>query len=696
MTTIRVTHETHDGWPHPDDQIIHQGASESFITYSNRPREDNSWAPKPFAPNVIPPPPPRPPPPIDSAADTECYPNYWLCMFDTGEDVELFNDVPHINGQPCTRDQFAQELTTALKSYRIVTFNGLHYDMPLVTLALGGASNARLKEASDAIIVYGVKSWDIAEVPKWINHVDLIEVAPGQGSLKMYGGKMHSRTLQDLPFDPASVVTEEMRQTLRQYCKNDLRTTRDLLETFPTQLELRDEMSREYSVDLRSKSDAQIAEAVMKSLLPFKPQRPVVLPGSKFYYRPPEWLSFQRLDVLELLARAPFAIAENGSPVMTDELANTVVRIGGSAYQMGIGGLHSTESKTTHRADDAHVLTDHDVASYYPSLILRTEIYPKQIGLGFLSIYRGWFDQRMEAKRAGKKKKANSFKTLLNGTFGKLGSPWSIFYAPSEMIQVTITGQLALLMLIEMLELSGISVVSANTDGIVVKCPRHLEWMRAEVITWWQSVTGFETERNDYRLLASRDVNSYVAITTAGEVKVKGAYAPPEPGASGWPNPTGQISVDAVVAYLRDGVPLLQTVMACRDIRQFVHLRGVKGGGSYAPNGVLPAAKATTQKAMREVLGWPEKGGDKLQLIAEYTAHVATLGADRQYLGKAVRWYMARNSRGCIVTPAGHLVARTEGCRPLMELPDEMPEDVDYMWYVNEAASLLADLSDER
>ena len=41
-------------------------------------------------------------------------------------------------------------------------------------------------------------------------------------------------------------------------------------------------------------------------------------------------------------------------------------------------------------------------------------------------------------------------------------------------------------------------------------------------------------------------------------------------------------------------------------------------------------------------------------------------------------------------------LARTEGCRPLMELPDAMPDDVDYMWYVNEAASLLADLSDER
>lgn len=615
-------------------------------------------------------------------------------MFDTGEDVELFNDQPFINGQPATRAQFTEALTAALKRYRVITFNGLHYDLPLVALALGGASNSRLKEASDAIIVYGVKSWDIAEVPGWIDHVDLIEVAPGAGSLKMYGGKMHSKRLQDLPFDPASVVTEDMRVELRTYCKNDLRTTRDLLETFPTQIELRELMGLEYGIDLRSKSDAQIAEAVMKSLLPFKPQRPIITPGAQFYYRPPEWLKFQNLDVLDLLTRSPFTIKENGSPEMTDELANTLIRIGGSAYQMGSGGLHSTESKATHRASATHSLIDSDVRSYYPSLILKLGIYPKQIGLGFIEIYRGWYEERLAAKDAGNKKKANTFKVLTVGTFGKLGSPWSIFYAPAEMIQVTVTGQLALLMLIEMLELSGISVVSANTDGIVIYCPRDLEWLRDEIITWWEGVSGMEMEQSEYRLLASRDVNSYVAIKADGEVKTKGAYAPPEPGPSGWPNPTGQIAVDAVIAYLRDGVPLLKTVMACQDIRQFVHLRGVKGGGSYAPNGTLPKAKQTTQKFMRETLGWPEKGGDKLQLIADYSAHADRYNSEREYLGKAVRWYMATGSKGCIVTPAGGLVARTEGCRPLMELPDVMPPDVDYKWYVREAASLLADLSD--
>ena len=602
-------------------------------------------------------------------------------MFDTGEVFEL------ANGLPLDVATFRQTLA----AYRVITFNGNHYDMPIIALALAGADNATLKQASDMIIVGGLQPWELlrhfnVEPLEWVDHIDLFDVAPGQASLKMYGGKMHSRRLQDLPYAPTEIIDEQKRLALREYCTNDLRTTRDLYETFPTQLALREQMSAEYGVDVRSKSDAQIAETVMKSLLPFTPERPVVPVGGQFYYRPPEWLRFIQQPLLELLARSPMTINASGGVDMTVELEKTVIRIGNTAYHMGIGGLHSMESGIVHRADAAYSLTDHDVASYYPSLILRTGIYPRQIGETFVAIYRSWYDRRMAAKHAGDKKTANSLKTLLNGTFGKLGSKWSIFYAPTEMIQVTLTGQLALLMLIELLELSGIAVVSANTDGIVLRTRRDMEWIRDAIISWWESVTEFETERVEYSGLYSRDINNYVAIRTDGEVKLKGAYAPAEPGASGWPNPTGQVCVDAVVAWLQSGTPMEQTIRACTDIRQFIYVRQVKGGGSYCPNGTLPAK--ATQTAMRAIVGDMPKD----VLIPAYAAAVAARDAERQYLGKAVRWYYATGSRGCIVTPTGGLVARTDGCRPLMELPDTLPGDIDYEWYVAEARGLLADL----
>lgn len=623
--------------------------------------------------------------------DTECYGNYWLLMLaaEAGiRDFEIWDDIYYIGGTPVQdRNEWIVALAAALREHEVVTFNGNGYDLPITTLAMSGSNNGELKRASDAIIVGGLKPWEVARVPDWIQHIDLIEVAPGQGSLKAYAAKMHSERLQDLPIEPGAWIDANKRAALREYCGlGDLPATRDLAAAMSAQIALRRDMSAEYGIDLLSKSDAQIAEAVMKRLLPFKVERPQVAWGAKFFYRPPAWLQFKRLDVLALLARSPFTIADNGSPVMTDELAATLIRIGNSAYQMGSGGLHSTESKTMHVADAAYVISDHDVASYYPSLILATGIYPQQIGPAFLDIYRDWYVRRLAAKTAGNKKNANSLKTLLNGTFGKLGSPWSIFYAPSEMIQVTITGQLALLMLIERLEEYGIAVISANTDGIVLKTPREKLALRDAIIGWWEQTTGLVTEAKEYRLLASRDVNSYVAIGLDGEAKCKGAFAPPEPGPSGWPNPTGQISVDAAIAWLRDGTPLTETVRACTDIRQFLHVRKVTGGGSYCPLGML--STKTTQKAMRERVGNLPK--DDLLLV--WGVEVAFEVARRQYLGKTVRWYYGKGAPGCIVTPKGHLVGRTEGAVPLMQLGGPFPADVDYDWYIAEARDMLVNM----
>lgn len=613
-----------------------------------------------------------------SVFDTECYRDYWLCKFDTGETYQLTPDSPlDIAG-----------LRRTLSQHTLVSFNGINYDVPIISLALQGHDNATLKAASDAIIVGNKRPWEITrDLLEWCDHIDMIEVAPGQASLKMYGAKMHSRKLQDLPIRPDASIAWHDRVLLRDYCDNDLRTTRELYDTFQAQLKLRADMSAEYGVDLRSKSDAQIAEAAMKQLLPFKVERPYIQPGTQFKYQAPDWMKFQHLNVLQVLDRNVFTVAVSGGVEMPDELANTVIRIGSSAYKMGIGGLHSTESQIVHVADDEYEITDHDVASYYPSLILRTGIIPAQIGPQFQSIYRQWYECRLVAKAAGDKKNANSLKTLLNGTFGKLLSMWSIFYHPQGGIQVTVTGQLALLMLIEMLELHGISVISANTDGIVLRTRRDMAWLRDQCVKWWEAVTGFETERTDYKMLASRDVNSYVAVKPDGLVKLKGAYAPPEPGASGWPNPTGQVSTDAVVAYLARGVPLRDTVYACNDIRQFVHVRQVKGGGSYMPSAVPP--KSTTLTAMR---AFGASGDTNDELRASYTILRDAALAQAQYLGKAVRWYYATGSTGCIITPAGGLVARTEGCAPLMELPDNMPDDIDCEWYVREAQSLLTDI----
>ncbi len=315
---------------------------------------------------------------------------------------------------------------------------------------------------------------------------------------------------------------------------------------------------------------------------------------------------------------------------------------------MGIGGLHSSEQNQLYLADAEYTLQDVDVASYYPKLMIQLAVTPPALGDKFAAIYRGWYDRRLAAKKAGNKKDADSLKTLLNGTFGKLGSKWSIFYSPTDMIRVTLTGQLALLMLIEMLEISGIGVVSANTDGIVIRCRRDMTWLRDQIVAWWCKLTSFETEAADYAWLASRDVNNYVAMKTDGTIKLKGAYARPVPVATSWPNPTGEVCIDAVCAYLRDGTPIAATIKACRDIRKFVHIRKVKGGGEW-------------------------RG---------------------EFLGRAVRWYYATEGDPILYRTNGNKVADSDGCRPMMELPEDysVPEDLDYSRYIADAVSMVRDL----
>lgn len=581
--------------------------------------------------------------------DTEVYRDYFLLKFmnaETGNE----RDFEMYTGQPLDR----VTIRKILQQYRLVSFNGNNFDLPIIAVALSGADNAGIKRVSDKIIKNNYKHWQLGiDLPK-VDHIDIIEVAPGIASLKIYGGRLHFPKMQDLPIDPDDSITPELRPLMRQYCGNDCRTTLALFNKLAGQISLREQMSAQYGVDLRSKSDAQIAEAVIRHEVEKMTGRrlpkedPFRLGGKSFKYKTPGFIQFSSemmRSTLAVVEAAEFQIGGNGVVTMPKEIGALKIRIGGSVYQMGIGGLHSTEKSTAHRADDDHVLIDRDVASYYPRIILNCGLKPANMGDHFTHVYNSIVERRLAAKHAGDKVTADSLKITINGSFGKFGSPYSILYSPTLLIQTTVTGQLSLLMLIEMLEAEGINVVSANTDGIVIKCRRDKLDLLDFIVWEWEAATGFETEETRYRALYSRDVNNYVAIKPDGSVKLKGVYAP----AGLQKNATNAIVSDAVVAFLRDGVHVSNTILDCQDITKFVTIRSVKGGAVWR--------------------GEP--------------------------LGKAVRWYYSTG-----VDPEetinykvnGYKVPRTEGARPCMELPAEFPDDVNHEWYINEAMEVLKEI----
>jgi hypothetical protein len=588
--------------------------------------------------------------------DCECFRNYFLCKIrriDTGA-VRCFEQYEgralDING-----------LRQTLQRVTSISFNGKKYDMPILSLALTGASCDTIKRCSDFIIKGNMQPWDAERqfnfmIPSF-DHIDMIEVVPTMVSLKVYMGRLHCPRMQDLPIEHDALITPEQRPLLISYNDNDLDGTAALYKKFEQQIDLRRLMSREYGIDLRSKSDAQIAEAVIKRKLTdqgVEVRKPEVK-ARAFKFRFPMFLKNAGpivQDVIAQVREADFIVEPNGYVKMPEQLAKAKIKIGQGVYRMGIGGLHSSEQSTAHYADEDTLIIDRDVASYYPAIIINTGLYPKHLGKAFLDVYRGIRDQRIVAKRAGEKSKADTFKIVLNGLFGKFGNPWSIVYSPDLLIQTTVTGQLALLMLIEMIEQhTTAKVVSANTDGIVIKCPRRAYPNLEDVIKDWEQATSFETEETRYAFLGSRDVNSYIAIKEDGKVKLKGAYAEPEPVASSWPSPHNQICVTAAADYVAHGIPPEMTVDLASDIRDFIEVRNVTGGAMW-------------------------RG---------------------EYLGRAVRWYHAHNGepifyRKVNKTGGHNKVAGTDGSRPLMFMDGSMPVDLDRQWYIDEAYTILKDI----
>lgn len=341
------------------------------------------------------------------ALDVECYVNYFLAVF-TKEDgssksFEIFNDDVSKFDVPTIR-----KLITA-DSLEFITFNGNGYDMLMLDLALAGFNTRYLKKVSDMLIVQNKRPWmiykDTGIGPTECNHIDLIEVVIGMVSLKVYGGRMHSKRLQDLPLPPDAVITEDQLPLMRKYCKNDTLVTHDLYNNLQKQIELRRQMSEKYNIDLRSKSDAQIAEAVLIS--EFKRITGIEPPKTKidyktFKYEPPAYVKFRSevlREALETICSADMNIKESGHVEMPKAISKMKIKIGDTTYKIGIGGLHSQESEIAHYTTDEHQIIDRDVASYYPNLMLNMGMSPGSFGDYFQDVYRELLDKRMASKR---------------------------------------------------------------------------------------------------------------------------------------------------------------------------------------------------------------------------------------------------------------------------------------------------------
>ena len=284
------------------------------------------------------------------------------------------------------------------------------------------------------------------------------------------------------------------------------------------------------------------------------------------------------------------------------------IKINKLVYTIATGGLHSqdiprelkskikyidcsstgdlTQSDDIWSAitDDSFIYVHWDIASFYPSIMDVYKIAPEHMNQSiFVKLIHWLKETRVQAKHSKddyidgipKDLLAQVLKIVINSIYGKLGFEKGDLCDRIAVLKVTINGQLMILMLCEELELNGIEVMSANTDGIVVKLHKRNKEKFEKIAANWKKITGLEADSEEYKCYINRDINNYVIEELNGKVSYKGALNPKMYAVDlqkGYDEP---IVAQAVVNYFLKGKPILESLYECTNILDFCKTQNV-------------------------------------------------------------------------------------------------------------------------
>ena len=234
--------------------------------------------------------------------------------------------------------------------------------------------------------------------------------------------------------------------------------------------------------------------------------------------------------------------------------------------------------------DNSYIYVHWDIASFYPSIMDVYKIAPAHMNEGvFVKLIHWLKETRVTAKHSKedyidgipKDVLAQVLKIVINSIYGKLGFEKGDICDRLAVLKVTINGQLMIMMLCESLELAGIEVVSANTDGIVVKLHKKNKAKFEEIADEWKRLTKLDADSEEYKCYINRDINNYVIEELNGKVSYKGALHPTMYAVDLQKGYDMPIVAKAVVDYFLNDKPILETLYECKNILDFCKTQNV-------------------------------------------------------------------------------------------------------------------------
>lgn len=412
-----------------------------------------------------------------------------------------------------------------------------------------------LKDIANEIIRYQNKKIEITDRIKALyrhksfRYLDLLAIinTVNRTSLKQISVNLKWWNVQTLPYPHDKWLTDEEIEVVLDYMFNDCDITEQLYIAKKKDVDLRKDIKNRWDVDVTNVNDTGIAKMILNkyyseatgiAVKDFENLRSynkafslksIVFPVFNFKTKP-----FQ-----ELMVWLNSQIYKEGTKIKLREEYDEdneekeqgyVVSSKGLNLQIALGGLHSIDLPGLFDNKDGFIYRDADVASLYPTIMVNNNIRPRHVLPEFITILAKLIVERLADKAAGRTTESDTKKLIINSIFGLLGSEYYWLRDTKALLRVTINGQLYLCRLIEDLQLAGIEVVSANTDGIVCKFKGNQEEEYKRICAAWEEEFRFTLEYKDYEIYARKDVNNYISLDAnsslpwAKRVKTKGKY----------------------------------------------------------------------------------------------------------------------------------------------------------------------------
>jgi len=407
-------------------------------------------------------------------------------------------------------------------------------------------------------------------------------------SLKELECSLNFKSVREFPHGFDKKLTSSQKEELIAYNLIDCEATKLVFSKSIDALKIRRWMEEEYGIDAFSldsvNSGVKIIEVLYQKEIgnaDFKEQRTfrdkinikdIILPQVEFKTK-----AFQ--DVLQVYKNHTWYSKHFIEELFEDGKLLHEPLINGFKFKFSLGGLHGYTQAGAWKSDDKYDILSIDVISYYPSLIIKHKFCPGHLNSDlFLRIYAGIKEERVRAKAEGNKLKNETLKLSLNGSYGMFGSQYSWLFDHQVRLQICVSGQLFLAMLIERLFENNIQLIDANTDGLFVKVLKTDRALLDKIIKEWEAITLMEMELTKFEEVYFVNTADYIGTTISkGKIsfKEKGMFISETQLGKGSEFP---IIAKAIREYLFNKIPIEKTIREESNILQFCSYKKLKYG----------------------------------------------------------------------------------------------------------------------